>query len=763
MSWLYQPLLPAIAEIESGPSVGPIDPAYWVGGSGTWNATDPTNWAATSGGAGGAGYPDSNSTVYFDSNSGAGTVTIDGGVCNDFNISVGVSAITLAPTTSGLTIYGNATVSSTNATISGSAAITFAATSSKTVTSGGETFDCPVTFNGTGGTWVLQDNLTVGATRTTTLTAGTLNLNNNTLSTGLFSSSSIFARTLAFGTGGITVTAATTSTVWDTGTTSNLTITGTPVVTTTGAGATTKTINSGTLSGANTISFVLNNTAGTVVFTSGNNVRDLTVGNNAITVSVATLNVYGDMVLGGTSPTLSITTINFLATSGTKNIDVKGKYSGTATFNGAATWKFLSNASFGNTTLTAGTLDLNSYTISINQFSSTNSNVRGLIGPGTITISYGAVGGFIWTTATNTNFSVSGEVNVNVSLFFVDSTGTIVTGGIAESDTCNFNITGGNGSLGVIEIATGSRFRNLTINTGSASFGVSTSAGQNILVYGNFAVTGTAGATQMLGNITMAATSGTKTITSNGTTIRSPLIFDGVGGTWSLVDNVTMLATSTVTLTNGTLDLNGKVFNVGTSFVTAAGTKNLTFNGGTLLCPNANTTSFNNAAPTGFTTTAGTGTGKISMSAATAKTFVGGSSVYNCTLENSGAGALTIQGNNTFANITNSVSPAIFTFTAGSFNVFVDFSISGTPGNIVTINSSTPGTQASLVKGSGTVSVSYCTISDSNASGGASWQAYTANGNTDGGGNTGWIFIPTNVYVTIDNNVVLGAGILISF
>ena len=50
---------------------------FWVGGSGTWDASDKTHWAASSGGAGGESIPGSNDTVIFDSNSGRGTVLVD--------------------------------------------------------------------------------------------------------------------------------------------------------------------------------------------------------------------------------------------------------------------------------------------------------------------------------------------------------------------------------------------------------------------------------------------------------------------------------------------------------------------------------------------------------------------------------------------------------------------------------------------------------------------------------------------------------------
>ena len=199
-----------------------------------------------------------------------------------------------------------------------------------------------------------------------------------------------------------------------------------------------------------------------------------------------------------------------------------------------------------------------------------------------------------------------------------------------------------------------------------------------------------------------------------------------------------MGSTRTLTHTNGTINLNSKTLTVGTAYTTATGTKNLTFNGGTLVCPTASTTAFNNAVPTGFTTTAGTGTGKISMTAATAKTFVGGGSTYNCTLSNDGAGALTISGSNTFTTLANGVQPTTFTFTSATTQTVTNFNVSGTSGNLVTINSSTAGSAATLSKSNGSVSANYLSIQDSTATGGATW--YAGANSTNVSGNTGWIF-----------------------
>jgi len=50
---------------------------FWVGGAGTWDASDTTHWAATSNGAGGQSVPGVADTVTFDASSGGGTVTVN--------------------------------------------------------------------------------------------------------------------------------------------------------------------------------------------------------------------------------------------------------------------------------------------------------------------------------------------------------------------------------------------------------------------------------------------------------------------------------------------------------------------------------------------------------------------------------------------------------------------------------------------------------------------------------------------------------------
>lgn len=488
------------------------------------------------------------------------------------------------------------------------------------------------------------------------------------------------------------------------------------------------------------------------------------VGTTAFTVTMATTprvcndflasGLDGTMTLAGTSIDLTVSgSLTFQATNFTRT------YSGVTTFNATTTGKtvttngvaFGANITFDGvggawtlgsaltvvgatnvTILTNGTLDIQSYTLSTGRFSSNNSNTR-TIAFGTGQISCTGTG-TLWNTSTVTGLTTTGTQVVNVtSTATTPTTITVNTGSLSEANSISYNFTGGTYILSVAPIS-GNSVRNLNF-TGYA--GAAQLSSSSSVIYGNLLLSSGMTVTASGNAMSFRATSGTQQITTNAKTIEFPLTFNGVGGTFQLQDALTMGSTRTATLTNGTLDLFGKTLTVGTAFTTGTGTKNLTFNGGTLVCPTAAVTAFNNAVPTGFTTTAGTGTGTISMTAATAKTFVGGGSAFNCTLNQGGAGALTITGSNTFLDITNTVQPASVLFTAGTTSTFSNFSLSGTAGNLITIGSVTAASHT-LSKASGTVSADYLSISRSTATGGASW--YAGANSTNGGNNSGWVF-----------------------
>jgi hypothetical protein len=448
------------------------------------------------------------------------------------------------------------------------------------------------------------------------------------------------------------------------------------------------------------------------------------------------IGIYGNW-LNGTGITLSGTGTIFFVGRTTQQITSSAKTftqpidintpSGSVTLQDDFT-----NSATNIVTLTAGTLSLQSFKLETSTFSSSNSNTRTIaFGTGDITCT-GT--GTVWTTATTTNLTTTGTQVVNVT-----STGstaiTVNTGALSEANSISFNFTGGTYALTFLGTVSHTA-RNVNF-TGYAGTWGATSA---VVIYGNLTISSGMTLTADTNTMRFGATSGTQQITTNAKTIDFPLTFNGVGGTFQLQDSLTMGSTRTGTLTNGTLDLNGFTYTVGTAFTTTTGTKNLTFNGGTLVCPAATTTAFNNAFATGFTTTAGTGVGTISMTAATAKTFVGGGSTFNCTVNQGGLGALTITGSNTFSNITNtykSTGATSILFTAATTSTFTNWNASGESTRLLTIGSVTAASHT-LSDASGTVSADYLSISRSTATGGAAW--YAGANSTDGSNNTGWIF-----------------------
>jgi hypothetical protein len=75
--------------------------------------------------------------------------------------------------------------------------------------------------------------------------------------------------------------------------------------------------------------------------------------------------------------------------------------------------------------------------------------------------------------------------------------------------------------------------------------------------------------------------------------------------------------------------------------------------------------------------------------------------------------------------------------------------------NVKFLQSTTPGSQATLSQASGTVNVVDLTIRDINAVGGASWNAYTDFENTDAGNNDGWNFSLSPPYSTAEFPITL--------
>lgn len=291
----------------------------------------------------------------------------------------------LAGASNTLTIYGNLKASTGMSVTGGGGIITFAATSgTKTINTAGVTFDRPFTFNGVNGTFQLASALTSGSTRTCTLTNGTLDLVSYTLTTGILSASGSNTRTIAFGTGNITLTGSGANVV-GMGTATGFTYTGTPTINVTYSGSTgTRTINFGNSTGgseSNALNY--NITAGSDTVSINGATKNIDFTGFSGTLSNDTRSIYGDLkISSGMSLSAGTNTTTFAATSGTKTITTVGKtFDFPITFNGVGgTWAFADALTQGSTrafTVTNGTVKLkNAATSTVGAFTTSGTTQK---------------------------------------------------------------------------------------------------------------------------------------------------------------------------------------------------------------------------------------------------------------------------------------------------------------------------------------------------------------------------------------------------
>ena len=304
---------------------------YWnLAGTQNWSAT---GWATTNNGTPNANnFPLPQDTATFTEAGSAGTVTIDQGwQIGTIQMADGVSnrttAFTFATGTQTPSLYGNVTLFS-NLTLTGTGTLNFLKQGATAViTSAGISWTQPITVNAPSGTFQLADNLTNTGT-TFTLTSGTLDLSsgNRTLTCVTFSSTNSNTRTIAFGTGNITVT-GNNATVWSCANLINFSYTGTPTVNLNYSGSTgTRTIQNGSSGGTETNAVSMNVTAGSDTITLSTNgvVKNLSFAGFTGSANLPGF-VYGNLTLGsGSTQTASTAALTFAATSGTQTITSNG-------------------------------------------------------------------------------------------------------------------------------------------------------------------------------------------------------------------------------------------------------------------------------------------------------------------------------------------------------------------------------------------------------------------------------------------------------
>lgn len=232
---------------------------------------------------------------------------------------------------------------------------------------------------------------------------------------------------------------------------------------------------------------------------------------------------------------------------------------------------------------------------------------------------------------------------------------------------------------------------------------------------------------------------GSYNIDNNGKNIDTPFFYSG---TYTLISNFNVPQNSTIQLYDGTFDANdynvyGGAFQSSNSMVRTlsmgSGTWSFGLWSGTHWSLNTNTNlTFNAETSTIVFRNTISGNGK----------FYGGGLTYNDFTIEAPTGTTTIYGPSTIFNTLTIEAPTTLKFTDGTTTTVSAFVATGTSGNEITLTgTSTAGWTISDT--TGTNAVEYCDISYSTAQGGATWNAFTLNGNTNSGNNSGWTFSST--------------------
>ena len=565
---------------------------FWVGGTGTWDATT-THWSATSGGAGGATVPTSADTVTFNaaSNATAYTVTVTGsaGICSTFSLAGPTAGNVTFAGSGALNFVDSVTIAATGVTWTYTGAITFSgAAVANTVTTNGISLASTI---------AVARAITLGSALTTTgavtHTSGTIALASFDLTTPSISTSNSTTRAITTSTGKINLTG--TGNVFDATTSTGFTTTGHPQLTLTANTALARSISIGTLPTlANSMSVAI--TAGSGAFSASSNTfgifnLNFTGYTGAFTVSGYT--IYGSATFGTGMTVVNSGALTFASTTTGNTITTNGvTITCAVTFAGVGgAWALQDNlTSSSSTALTNGTLDFNAKTVNLFRLVLTGTAARTLTATGALVNLTGNASTILDITDP-TLLTLTGLTTVNATYAGATGTRTIIPSNLGS--TISFNIAAGSD---VVTFSTTPSVNsiNWTGFSGSSAFPITGS------IYGSltFPTSGT-----FTGTWNLVATSSTTITCSTANLTGVNLTFNGVGGTWVLQDAMTIGSTSAVTLSAGTLNLNGKTVTTGQFVVSATTTRVLAFSAGNIILTGNSLTVWSGATLTGFTYT----------------------------------------------------------------------------------------------------------------------------------------------------------------
>jgi hypothetical protein len=644
-------------------------PRYWVGGTADWNNVAGLKWATTSGGPGGASDPTTADDVFFDAAS-TGTVTIALGNAGAKSINCTGFTGTLTGTTA-ITVAGSVTLSA-GMTYTHSGTMTFTGTG--TLTTAGKAFS-NITINGAGITLTLGDAL-LATSRVIDVTQGTFDTANYSVTAASLTSNNVNTRTINLGS----------STLSFSGNNSPFPIVFniTPSLT----------LNAGTsslnLTGSSAILQGGNKTFNNVSFTSA------AAGNR----SILSNNTFNNLLLNASNST------------GLSQLSLAGDQTVNGTFTCAGTSAFSRGFVRSDTLGTARTIT--AAAISANDCDFRDITLAGAAAGAAPTRAgdCGGNSGIIFPAAKNV-FRVGGNTT------FTGTNSWALTSGGAGSDN-NFPLAQDtyvldNGATPSTSLAvTGSTYNLGSFDCSNRTNAITILYTTNSTWHGSHtyssSVTVSGSALQTFSG------RGTMVFTCAGKTVPFSIGINGPSGTFRLGDAFN--SSGSVTLVRGTFDADNYNVTIASFSATGSNTRTITMGSGLWTLTGTGTV-WTTASVINLTFNRGTANILLSNGSLSSINFAGGALTFN---------RLTIGGGSNTALVTiNSASPAASSFSElastrtvsytlslglSSPAVIGTWSITGSIGNAVTINSTSAGTRRTFTLTNVTSGINYLDVRD---------------------------------------------------
>lgn len=338
----------------------------------------------------------------------------------------------------------------------------------------------------------------------------------------------------------------------------------------------------------------------------------------------------------------------------------------------------------------------------------------------------------IFPSAKQVYWNLAGSQNWNANGWALTNNGSPAVNNFPlPQDTATFT---NSGSAGTVFLAGSYNTGVLDASTRTSAMTLNYSASYNF--YGSH----TLGSGLTVSGTTAQTFSGASTIifTSAGKTIPFPIVIDTSSGTFQLGDAVT--TSNTITHTRGIFS--GVTYNLTCTTFSSNNSNSRTINMGSGTWTLSGTgTIWDFTTTTGLTFNKDTANILLSNTTTTARTFAGGNQTYNVLTIGGATGisALTFTGSNTFSGLASTKTVAhTLSFTAGTTTTVAAWTITGTSGNVVTIQSATAASHTLSKTGGGVVSCNFMSISRSTATPATTW--YAGANSTNGGNNSGWTF-----------------------